>query len=565
MKKYIYLALMSVSLLFINSCDDRVFDDDNVISSFDYEFKVSEDNINGNSAEFKGFYEENIPFILEISNKHELKGQIYDIEYQIIDDPNNVEINNGNEVLSGKFKSVKGLINLSLLAKSLGEKTVVLKCSNGNVKYDKQLRLKFNISTRTFEIVTEHIKSNDYLYPYPKKEYQSLGETQFTLKSDANFSTMGYQLYIKPKVFGTKGVFLYNNKVINFNEPITPSASMVFTYIPQSISKLEEQQTISFQVKDKFGNVIEKTVDYKVKLDVTYTVNWDNTKGKVIPQFNIEGIGKQWITNGAEKYQNRGNTKIVLNSKSDLSFYINTTGNSNLIGNLLLQQNSYPLQGNISIKEGVYQFVYVNRNTALQQESTFKNQNDITYTLGCSELDLPTISNKYVKKIEYKIYKVPTLISENSIRREAKRTNGNSQRYRKYYYSSHLKIEVEEEFNNGVYSVAIYGIGRSPKFNNVGRYIGANALGIGEKSKFSFEKSEIHFLYDPSQRRNSSLQSTFDIDDDIYYYIEDYNGIKTSYQGILKEGAAMDWGVEWLDYDSGAKGNDGKNNKLFLL
>jgi hypothetical protein len=286
----------------------------------------------GIKRNLNGFYEEKILFILEIANKHELKGQVYDVEYQIIG--NNVEIDNGNQVLSGKFTAPKGQINLNLLAKSLGEKTLVLKCSNGKVEYDKQLRLKFDISTRTFEILTEHIRSNDYLYPYPKKEFQNLGETQFTLKSDANFTTMGYQLYIKPKAFGTKGKFLYNGQEINFNDPVTPSPSMTLTYISQSISKLEEQQTISFQVKDKFGNVIEKTVDYKVKLDITYEVLWNDTKGKVIPQFNVEGTERQGITNGAEKYQERGNTSLVLSSKSDLSFSLNTSADSNLQGAL---------------------------------------------------------------------------------------------------------------------------------------------------------------------------------------------------------------------------------------
>jgi hypothetical protein len=569
MKKHIIFLSFTFFSLFYYNCDNREFDDDNVITTFDYEFIVSENNITGNitgnKTEFKGFYDEKIPFILEIRNSHELKNQIYDIEYQILDeDPEQIQIDKENNILSGKFKSQKGQINLSLLAKSLGEKTLLLKCSNGNTAYDKQLRLKFDISTRSFEIVTKHIKSNDYLYPYPKKEYQSLGETEIKINSEANFSTMEYKLYIKPKVFGTKGIFLYNNKEINFNDPITPTPNMVLTFIPQSISKLEESQTISFQVTDKFGNVVEKTVDYKVKLDIDYKVNWNEDKGKVIPQYNIEGIGKKRIPNGGEKFQDRGNTNIVLNSKSNLSFYLQTTGDSNLNANLLFNDKAHPIKGIITLNEGTFQFVYVNRNTALQQESNFKFKNDITFSLGCEELDLSSISDKFTKKIEYKIYRVPTLILENSIRQEAKHTNNSSERYRKYFYSSHLKIQVDEEFDNGVNIIAVYGKGRAERFNNVEKFIGTKKTGVKKQNLYTFEISDFKFLYDPRQRRNSGLQATLNIDDDIFYYIEDYNGIKASYQGILKKGEEMDWGTEWKNYNTEDKGK-GKSNLLFLL
>jgi hypothetical protein len=225
--------------------------------------------------------------------------------------------------------------------------------------------------------------------------------------------------------------------------------------------------------------------------------------------------------------------------------------------------NSHPIKGCIALKEGTYQFVYVNRNTAEAQQNSFKFQNNITYSLGCAELDLPTISDNLVKKIEYTIYRTPTLLIEESIRKEAGRTNASSHRYRKYFYSSRLKIQVEEEFGNGINIVAVYGVGRAPRFNNVGKYIGTKTEGVKERSTFIYETLEFKFLYDPSQRRNSNLQLTFNINDPIYYYIEDYNGIWTSYQGILFEGEGMNWGDEWKEHNLKNKGN-GVNNLLFL-
>ncbi|PQL94229.1 hypothetical protein C4S77_03440 [Apibacter adventoris] len=55
--------------------------------------------------------------------------------------------------------------------------------------------------------------------------------------------------------------------------------------------------------------------------------------------------------------------------KSGLLFYLTMHGDSNFIGNPLLQNNFYSLQGNIPIKKETYQLTYINKNSTLAENS----------------------------------------------------------------------------------------------------------------------------------------------------------------------------------------------------
>ena len=376
MKKLIKFLYVLMAAFTFCTCDDRAFEDDNVITSFDYSFKISEDNINVTKGLFNGFYEEKIPFILEIDNLHELDGQDYTITYDVLP---NTFISNENKILNGQLIVKKGKINLSFLAKDLGEKIIIFSCSNGNDKYDKKLTIKFNVTVHSFDVIVEHLKSNEVLIPFAKEKYQDRGATLFKINTDGDYKNMGFELYIKPKNNDSKGKLIYGDKEIKFNEKIDPKAEMQFIYIPENFGKDKEEHFLSFQVVDKFGNIIERTLKYNVQQDVKFQANRIEPNEIVYPSSMAE-------------YQSNGAFNLNFESKSELEYKLFfQLDNKDQKGKILYNQEAIELQKKISVSDSM-NFIYIP--TSFPKE---KEEHILIITI------IDNFNNEFIQKIKFKV------------------------------------------------------------------------------------------------------------------------------------------------------------------